>query len=100
MGSRIPDWYPVEEEDRVIGEIDVLYEEREMEMQGRAEVLAATLFSLEEPWRSRFLTLVANMSTEWTWSGQLPQRQEIVDWLSDRSVYYATRSMLQSWHKI
>jgi hypothetical protein len=84
----------------VIGEFDVLYEDGETDLQGRAEALATTLYSLEEPWRSRFLTLVANMSTEWTWSGHLPQRHEIVDWLGDRSVYYATRTMLQSWHKM
>jgi len=63
----------------------------------RSDSLAEALFSMEEPWQSRFLILVAEMATNWTWNGRIPTHREIVTWLSDPDVRREVALMLRSW---
>jgi hypothetical protein len=63
----------------------------------RSESLAEALFSMEEPWQSRFLILVAEMATNWTWNGRVPSRGEIAAWLSDPGVRREVTLMLRAW---
>jgi hypothetical protein len=44
-------------------------------VEGRVASLTEALFALEEPWQGRFLTLVANLSTNWTWNGRRPEQK-------------------------
>ena len=65
---------------------------------GLAESLVEDLFYLEEPWRSRFLELVANLATSWTWCGQPPTRDEVTAWLgADLGLYQQIRDLLDAW---
>jgi hypothetical protein len=63
-----------------------------------ANSLATALFSLEEPWRGRFLELVANLATRHTCSGQQPTREEVTEWLGSRpALYEQVRLLLDAW---
>jgi hypothetical protein len=65
---------------------------------GRVEPLTETLFSMEEPWRGRFLKLVANLATKWSWNGQRPTRAEITGWLNaDPELYEHVELLLDTW---
>jgi hypothetical protein len=65
---------------------------------GLAESLVDDLFYLEEPWRGRFLDLVANLATSWAWCGQCPTRDEMVAWLcADLGLYQHVRDLLDAW---
>jgi hypothetical protein len=66
-------------------------------MCASAELMTETLFALEEPWRSRFLTLVAGQATAWTWAGGPPTRGEVVTWLTDTGLRRYVRLMLNAW---
>ena len=66
-------------------------------MTERAKSLADTLFSLEEPWRSRFLYLVANQATGWAWNGRPPTQEEVTTWLGDVDLYQETARLLYVW---
>ena len=66
-------------------------------MQERTEKLAETLFSLDEPWRSRFLHLIAEQATGWTWNGQLPTQAEVATWLGDWELYKRVKLQLNVW---
>jgi hypothetical protein len=64
----------------------------------RAESLTETLFSLEEPWRSRFLYLIANRAT----GGQVcreqpPSKEEVTNWLGNGSLQQAVTLLLKAW---
>lgn len=72
----------------------------ERQMIVEAEALATDLFSLDEPWRSRFLDLVANMATRWKWNGHQPTREEIVAWLGrNPALYREIRLLLRAWQR-
>ena len=43
--------------------------------------VVAALYALDEPWRSRFLVLTAKLATRWRWDGQVPERDEVGNWL-------------------
>jgi hypothetical protein len=43
--------------------------------------LTEALFSLDEPWRGRFLLLVATQATAWGENGQQPTPEEVTVWL-------------------
>jgi hypothetical protein len=65
---------------------------------GLAESLTDGLFYLEEPWRGRFLDLVANLATSWAWPGGQPTREEVTAWLgADPNLYQRVWSLLQAW---
>ncbi len=66
-------------------------------MQERTEKLTQALFSLDEPWRSRFLHLVANQATGWTWNGRLPTQTEVETWLGDWDLYKDVKLQLSTW---
>ena len=61
--------------------------------------LAENLFSLEEPWRGRFLILVAQQATRWTWDGQPPTRDEVATWLGDGNLHQVVTQLLNTWQK-
>lgn len=65
--------------------------------ENRAESLAENLFSLEEPWRGRFLTLVAQRATRWTWDGRSPTQDEVATWLDDGNLYHVAALLLNVW---
>lgn len=67
---------------------------------GLGEALAKALFSLNDPWRGRFLDLVANRATNKAWDSQLPTREDVTTWLSGNpGLYQDVRYMLNSWQK-
>ena len=64
----------------------------------RAEPLADALFSLDEPWRGRFLFLVANLATNWAWGGRRPTWEEVAAWLGgDLGLCQYVRLLLDAW---
>jgi len=65
----------------------------------RAGSLTETLFSLEEPWRSRFLNLLANYATGWKWNGQSPTQEEVASWLGDNILHQEVTLMLTAWQR-
>ena len=71
-------------------------------MAERREVedLVEVLFSVEEPWRTRFLGLTANLATGWTWDGQQPNRTRLASWLqADPDLDRKVRVMMRAWLK-
>ncbi|UCC76624.1 MAG: hypothetical protein JSW37_14140, partial [Anaerolineales bacterium] len=74
-----------------------LVEGRPVEIGGKVEPLTEALFSLEEPWQSRFLNLVANLATKWSWNRQRPTPEEIAGWLSvDPELYQHVKLLLDT----
>jgi hypothetical protein len=61
----------------------------------RAQSLAERLFSLEEPWRSRFLELIA-AHAEAPSAADLCQ-EEVAEWLCNQRLYQQVRLMLRAW---
>lgn len=67
---------------------------------GLGKLLAQFLFSLEEPWQSRFLDVVLDMASNETQTKPLPTRNEIAAWLdASPGLYQDVRYMLDSWRK-
>jgi len=67
---------------------------------GRVELLTDALFSLDEPWRGRFLDLVAKQATRWKWDGQQPGREEIAAWLgTNPGLYQEVTLLLNAWQR-
>ena len=67
-------------------------------IETKAQSLAQALFSLDEPWKSRFLKLVANLATNWTWDGRAPTCEEMSVWLcTDLDLYREVRMLLDAW---
>ena len=74
--------------------------EEQTGMRNKAKSLTNALFSLEEPWQGRFLDLVANQATSWTWDGQRPTQREVADWLSaDLELYREIKLLLEAWQR-
>lgn len=66
----------------------------------KARSLTSDLFSLEEPWQSRFLELIANLATNWTWDGRRPTREELTAWLNtDADLYREVKLLLEAWQR-
>lgn len=62
--------------------------------------LATSLFSLKEPWRGRFLDLVANLATNWTWGSQRPTQEDVAVWLgADLGLYRDIKLLLDVWRR-
>jgi len=62
------------------------------------ESLVEALFSMDEPWKSRFLGLVANWATGGLWNGRRPRREEVRAWLqADVGLYREVRLMVRAW---
>ncbi|MGD1995067.1 MAG: hypothetical protein PVI59_17890 [Anaerolineae bacterium] len=67
-------------------------------MHESIDSLVEDLFSLDEPWRGRFLILVADRATRGTWSQRLPQPTEVKTWLGeDTGLYRQVSLMLRIW---
>ena len=63
-----------------------------------AKEVADALLALDEPWRSRFLHVVANMATGWSWNGRgEPTREELEEWLDDLELRLQVTYMLRAW---
>ncbi len=67
-------------------------------MTETAESVATVLFALEEPWRSRFLDLVADRAMAGTRGGRIPTFDEVTQWLSDRGLCQRVTQLLNTWH--
>jgi len=66
----------------------------------RAKSLANDLFSLSEPWRSRFLDLVTSQATtDCTWNEQSLTRGQVTIWLSDCDLYQHVTLLLHAWQR-
>jgi len=62
------------------------------------ERLVDALYSLGEPWRSRFLDLVANRATGGAWRGRQPAREDLLIWFgTDLRLYREVALLLQTW---
>ena len=60
------------------------------------------MFSLEEPWRGRFLELVVSMAASKTTTTQRgrPTQREVANWLdTNPSLYQDIRYLLNSWRR-
>ena len=69
-------------------------------IEGRVVSLTEALFSLEEPWQGRFLTLVANLSTNWTWNELPPEQKDVAAWLrADPDLCRDVTSLLDAWRR-
>jgi hypothetical protein len=66
--------------------------------RSNVDMLVDDLFSMDEPWRGRFLTLVAGWATDGLWSDQQPRRTEVEAWLdADASLYRRVSLLLKMW---
>lgn len=62
------------------------------------EEVADALLALDEPWRSRFLKLTANIATGWSWNGRgEPTREELEEWLENPGLRRRVTELLQTW---
>ena len=69
-----------------------------MMMHESIDSLIDDLFSLDEPWRGRFLMLVADRATHGAWNQRLPQPLEVKAWLDeDTGLYRQVSLMLKIW---
>jgi hypothetical protein len=63
-----------------------------------AATLVQALFALEEPWRQRFLRLIADMATNSSYGSQQPRRAEVSVWLASRPrLRRQVKQMLDVW---
>ena len=66
----------------------------------RESQLVRDLYSLEEPWRTRFLVLIANLATKQGWHGGVPNPNQVAFWLeADTDLERQMAQMLQEWVK-
>ncbi len=63
----------------------------------RANALAESLFALEEPWRSRFLSWVACRAGGRAALDSIPTQSQMADWLRDCEVYRDTVALFRAW---
>ena len=69
-------------------------------MVGNVQSLTRALFSLDEPWRCRFLDLVTNMAVSRSKRQQQPTKREVANWLNTNpSLYQDIRYMLNAWRR-
>ena len=62
-----------------------------------ADALTDNLFSLQEPWRDRFLTFIARQTLGWSWDGPPPTRDEVKTWLNSAGLCQAVTMLLETW---
>lgn len=64
------------------------------------EAVTESMFSLDEPWRSRFLDLLAKQATRWAWDGRRPKREEVMGWLwADPGLCRQMALLLNAWRR-
>ena len=66
----------------------------------QAESLTETVFSMEEPWRSRFLNVIATQATRRIWDERSPTQEEVVTWLSNTTLYKTVEDLLNVWQGV
>jgi hypothetical protein len=60
--------------------------------------LIEEIYALEEPWRTRFLVLIAELATGRRWWGQPPSRSTTEAWLTEYAwLQNQVSQMLESW---
>jgi len=60
--------------------------------------LVNDLYALEEPWRTRFLELIAKLATGQQWDHQTPSRNMTETWLlENRQLRNQIAQMLKTW---
>jgi hypothetical protein len=64
-----------------------------------AGTLAESLFRLPDPWKARFLTLVAYRAVGRVSEGKPPSQEEVTTWLADLNLYREVTLMLSSWQQ-
>jgi hypothetical protein len=62
----------------------------------REHALAERVLSLEEPWRGRFLSVIAGFSSIAAWAS-LPSSTELASRLTDQSIYRKVDGLLRLW---
>ncbi len=62
----------------------------------RAATVTDGILSLAEPWRTRFVVLVARYAGV-DRVAESPSREDIIAWLEDEDVYDKIRLMLRTW---
>nr|HID12944.1 hypothetical protein [Anaerolineae bacterium] len=84
----------------VLGTCDAAGKGTQFMVGERVMSLTEALFSLEEPWRGRFLTLVANRATSGTWNSRQPTREEVAAWLeADLDLCREVTLLLNAWQR-
>jgi hypothetical protein len=66
-------------------------------VENRAELLVESLFSLQDPWRDRFLVFVAQRALGQAWDGQLPTENDVSGWLGSDGLRKTILLMLNRW---
>ena len=66
-------------------------------VENRAEILVESLFSLQDPWRDRFLVFVAQRALGQAWDGQLPTENDVSGWLGRDGLSTTIVLMLNRW---
>ena len=61
--------------------------------------LAEDLFHLPDPWRDRFLTLIAIRAVGCVNEGRPPTQEDVTKWLADLNLYREVMLMLSSWQQ-
>lgn len=61
-----------------------------------ASSIVDELFSLNEPWRSRFLDLIADWAAQDS-GRQPPTRRQVASWLDDCGLYRDVARVLRTW---
>lgn len=60
--------------------------------------LVEVLYGLEEPWRTRFLMLIAKLATGQQWKDHIPNRNATEAWLAeDARLQHQVAQMLEAW---
>jgi hypothetical protein len=59
--------------------------------------LTQALLSLDEPWRGRFLALLAQRANERGRTAHYPSRENIAQWLRDADIYREFVVLLDEW---
>ena len=63
-----------------------------------SDVTVEALFTLEEPWRERFLCFTAWIATGKQWGDSMPDRDEVAVWLrNDWALQGFVSRMLRAW---
>jgi hypothetical protein len=67
----------------------------------QAEEIVAALYGLGEPWRSRFLTLTAQLATGGAWNGRgEPAPEDLEGWLrADLRLRWQVTLLLRAWRR-
>ena len=71
-----------------------------MEVQASIEttnLLTENLFALNEPWRGRFLTFVAERAQHGEWQDVSPTREEVSIWLHNEELNQTVTTLLNVW---